>query len=720
MGRVRFTVFSKIIIGVTAITAFVLFSFGFVVYARMKKIDKEAFEHSYKNIISEVDVAIENYFESFDTFSNAYAKIDLIREANDNITSYVDMTDPSGKIPVDPEKFGPYERSVYELAKTWTEEKPEITGISISLESTGAYVRYPVEPRPNNYDARTRSWYKNAKNNNGKTYISNVYATALGGRTIVASKYFNDINGKPRGVVATDIKFDYLSSLMKAFRQNETDISFLILDNEGNIILNQLDPEIEFQKIDVLGIKNLNEFKHGEKVTFFDSYKGVHYEFSSLPSQNSYVELDYIVAAPLSYINKSNKVVLSVIVIVALASIILSIFVAIFLAKMITKPLNSTVSVLKDISEGDGDLTQRLPQSGNDELTDLSVYFNKTIEKISALVASIKNEADVMDSLASNLSVNMNETTDAVQTIDENVILIKNQITTQKTDMNQTSEMVKRISENIDMLNSNIAEQAQSVSQGSSAIEEMVANIRSVTDILDKNVISVTELSDSAKKGRDVVRKTVDLTNKIFENSDNLMEASSIIANIASKTNLLAMNAAIEASHAGEVGKGFAVVAGEIRKLAEDSTTQGKKISEALIGLKDLITEIALSSKDIKEQFEKIFSNTQAVSEQESVIKAAMDEQNAGSMQILNVMHDINNLSQDVKAGVIEMNKDGQNAMEEMQKLSDVSVEISNNMDKISAEISDITQAVSDVNAQAHRNKDSIGNVTNEINKFRI
>ena len=89
----------------------------------------------------------------------------------------------------------------------------------------------------------------------------------------------------------------------------------------------------------------------------------------------------------------------------------------------------------------------------------MAIYFNKTIEKISVLVASIKNEADVMDNLASNLSGNMNETTDAVQAIDENVILIKNQITTQKTDMQQTSDMVKRISENLDMLNSNIATQ---------------------------------------------------------------------------------------------------------------------------------------------------------------------------------------------------------------------------------------------------------------------
>jgi len=97
-----------------------------------------------------------------------------------------------------------------------------------------------------------------------------------------------------------------------------------------------------------------------------------------------------------------------------------------------------------------------------------------------------------------------------------------------------------------------------------------------------------------------------------------------------------------------------------------------------------------------------------------------MDEQASGSNQILNVIHDINTLSQDVKAGVIEMNKDGQNALGEIQKLSALSVEISGNMDKISSEISGITNSVSDVNEQAHKNKDSIVNIASEINKFKI
>lgn len=97
-----------------------------------------------------------------------------------------------------------------------------------------------------------------------------------------------------------------------------------------------------------------------------------------------------------------------------------------------------------------------------------------------------------------------------------------------------------------------------------------------------------------------------------------------------------------------------------------------------------------------------------------------MDEQSAGSQQILNVIHDINSRTGSVKSEIIEMSKDGQNVREEIEKLAGVSVEIAGNMDKISSEISEITNSVSGVNELSQRNKTSISKVTTEINKFKI
>ena len=139
-----------------------------------------------------------------------------------------------------------------------------------------------------------------------------------------------------------------------------------------------------------------------------------------------------------------------------------------------------------------------------------SMYFNKTMEKISVLVKSIKSESAVMDSIASNLSHNMNQTTSAVHKIDENVSLIKNQVGVQRSDAAETSDKMKRISQNIEKLNTNIAEQSLSVSQGSSAIEASHSVIKSAMDeqssgsqqILNA-IHDINSLSQDVKSGKE-------------------------------------------------------------------------------------------------------------------------------------------------------------------------------------------------------------------------
>ena len=486
------------------------------------------------------------------------------------------------------------------------------------------------------------------------------------------------------------------------------------------ILEDQLDHSKEFTKIEERGIKCLEKFTFGQDIQSREKVDGKNYEFRSFKSNNKYMDLMYVYAIPTHMVDEADEAILHTILIAAVVGILLAIVISVALGKIISNPLKMTAEVLRNISEGEGDLTQRIPINGSDEISLVAKYFNKTFDKISNTVNTVVTESKVMTNVANTLSEDVSTTASAINQIASNISSIKNQVVNESAGVQETSATMKQISDNIDKLNKSVERQSSDVAQSSSAIEEMVANIRSVTDILEKNARSVEDLLKSADNGRTVVEKAVELINKVSAGSEGLMDATSVIQNIASQTNLLAMNAAIEAAHAGDVGKGFAVVSDEIRKLAEDSSVQGKRISETLVALKDLIQSIADASSEIQNQFNEIFNNTQKVSQQETVIKSAMEEQSAGSQQVLNAMREISNITGEVKSGAKIMEQGGKEILVEMEKLSEITAEITGSMDEMNHGIAEINVAMQHINEKTSENDDSIKRVSSEINKFKV
>jgi len=227
-------------------------------------------------------------------------------------------------------------------------------------------------------------------------------------------------------------------------------------------------------------------------------------------------------------------------------------------------------------------------------------------------------------------------------------------------------------------------------------------------------------LSESAESGRAAVMKSVELTNKIADDSAALIETSTIIRNIASQTNMLAMNAAIEAAHAGSAGAGFAVVADEIRKLAEDSNMQGKKINDVMKGLREMIVEMTDGATETQRQFDVIFEHTQTVARQESVIKSAMDEQSAGSKQVIDAMNQINDITSDVRNSADSMEQGSNKILEEMERVATVTGQISVAMGEISNGIGDLNNSIHQVNNLTQQNGESIRAVAKEVGKFKV
>nr|WP_298680734.1 methyl-accepting chemotaxis protein [uncultured Treponema sp.] len=399
---------------------------------------------------------------------------------------------------------------------------------------------------------------------------------------------------------------------------------------------------------------------------------------------------------------------------------VVSIVIVYIIAYKMIHPIQAVVAVLRDIAHGEGDLTVRLPVFGNDEITNLSAYFNETIEKLALSIRAVGANSESMEEIGNELASNMVETASAINEISANIEGVKQQAMTQAASVTETASTIEEIVRTIKQLNGSIEMQAESVSQSSASIEQMVANIASITKTLENTDSVIKKLASATGDGKETVVTANTVTQKIAEESGGLLEASSVIQHIASQTNLLAMNAAIEAAHAGEAGKGFAVVADEIRKLAEDSATQGKAITATLKVLSGEIETLSDSSKTAEEKFNAIFNLSEQVKSMSDRLTEAMREQENGSREVLTAIKDINMVTIEVSDGSAEMLKGGEGVAEEMQKLNDLTRIITDGMNEMAEGAVQINNAVQEVNEITQKNKQNIGALVAEVNKFKV
>ncbi|MDR1306553.1 MAG: methyl-accepting chemotaxis protein [Treponema sp.] len=395
-------------------------------------------------------------------------------------------------------------------------------------------------------------------------------------------------------------------------------------------------------------------------------------------------------------------------------------FIIFFTANSIAKPITKVSLTLKDISEGEGDLTKNINIHSSDEIGDLSKYFNLTLGKIKDMVVVIKSQSAALFDVGNELSSNMTQTAAAVNQITSNIQSIKGQMLNQSASVTQTNATMQQITSNIDQLNSQVEKQTANVSKSSSAIEEMIANIQSVTATLTKNAENIRELLEASNVGRNGLEVVSGDIQQIARESEGLLEINAVMENIASQTNLLSMNAAIEAAHAGEAGKGFAVVADEIRKLAENSSEQSKTISTVLKKIKDSIDNITKSTGEVLTKFAAIDSGVKTVSQQAENIKNAMEEQSVGSQQILEVIGELNEITTQVKDGSSEMLEGSREVIREGKNLEMVTQEITNGMNEMALGADQINTAVHEVSSIGDQNKENIDVLIHEVSRFKV
>jgi methyl-accepting chemotaxis protein len=581
------------------------------------------------------------------------------------------------------------------------------------------------------FDGPEGSYYQEPKRRNATT-ILDPFIYNVGGRDTLISTIASPVrvNNRLVGVVGFDILLDEIQMISQANKPYDDAVT-AVFSNNGTVAANRNTSNIGKdmrQTSQGMAGSHMDEFvaavREGRQITFSNyiaEFKS-NMEIIAVPinAGESDTPWSYAVGILTNTVKAPVYTMIKITLLISFGMLTAMAVAAVFLSRSITKPIISVTATLKDIAEGEGDLTRVIPENGKDEITKLSHYFNQTLGKIKNLIITIKKQTTILSDTGNELSNNMTETAAAVNEITANIQSIKGRIINQSASVTETNATMEQITVNIDKLNGHVETQTTSVSQSSSAIEEMLANIQSVTNTLVKNTDNVNDLSSASEVGRTGLQEVAADIQTISRESEGLLEINSVMNNIASQTNLLSMNAAIEAAHAGEAGKGFAVVADEIRKLAESSGEQSKTVGTVLKSIKGSIEKISQSTGQVLAEFEAINNGVKIVADQEGNIRNAMEEQGQGSKQILGAIARLNEITQQVKGGSTEMLEGSKEVILESKNLEKVTQEITGSMNEMASGTEQINVAVHRVNEISNKNRENIDVLVQEVSKFKV
>lgn len=318
-------------------------------------------------------------------------------------------------------------------------------------------------------------------------------------------------------------------------------------------------------------------------------------------------------------------------------------------ALTIITPINKTISMVKNIAQDDGDLTQRLNESNNDELSELGKWFNIFMQKLQHMISELNTSVDTLASSSVQLSALAEETKDNVNTQFSQT----EQVATSMTEISATTDEVARNA-------SSAAEMSNYALSTSKSGQELVHHFNESIEQLAKEIDSTSVI-----------------IGQLNQDSDEVGKVLQVIESIAEQTNLLALNAAIEAARAGETGRGFAVVADEVRTLAKRTQDSTQEIHRIISSLQSGSLKSVEAMNNSKKWSEESRDRMQQANDSFDKITACIDDLNANSLQIASATEEQQCATREVSENVVSISTASDSSYKAAVMIAESSTELS-------------------------------------------
>ncbi len=327
------------------------------------------------------------------------------------------------------------------------------------------------------------------------------------------------------------------------------------------------------------------------------------------------------------------------------------------ISRDLVKPLTKTAVSLEAIASGGGDLTDRLDESGNDEITRLARAYNQFANKIEQVVQQLTMTAGNIGVVVEELSRISEHTNFGINRQNEQTTLVA-------TAMTEMSATVHDVAEN--------------TTHTASAANNANDQANNGKTIVTTAMTSINTLADE-------VGQAVKMVRTVEADSERIGSVLDVIRGIADQTNLLALNAAIEAARAGEQGRGFAVVADEVRTLAQRTQDSTQEIQEMIESLQAGVTQTATAMEVGQQQASDSVQHASAAHEALTAITDAVNTITSMSTQIATAAEEQSAVAEDINRNVLDISQVAEQTLEDANQSSEVTARLAEDVQQLMA-----------------------------------